>query len=94
MGLYQIKDIFTGSAVPVQTSSLSIVPFMNNTTAVATATGGDPDYQRFRVFRRIPTQTNVLIGIPIPDLTEGFLIPENYNPNLNPIDLAKIAGII
>ena len=94
LGLYQIKDIFTGSAVPVQTSSLSIVPFMNNTTAVATATGGDPDYQRFRVFRRIPTQTNVLIGIPIPDLTEGFLIPENYNPNLNPIDLAKIAGII
>jgi hypothetical protein len=67
---------------------------MNNTTAVATATGGNPDYQRFRVFRRIPTQTNVLIGIPIPDLTEGFLIPENYNPNLNPIDLAKIAGII
>jgi hypothetical protein len=94
LGLYQIKDIFTGSAVPVQTSSLSIVPFMNNTTAVATATGGDPDYQRFRVFRRIPTQTNVLIGIPIPDLTEGFIIPENYNPNLNPIDLAKIAGII
>jgi hypothetical protein len=94
LGLYQIKDIFTGSAVPVQTSSLSIVPFMNNTTAVATATGGNPDYQRFRVFRRIPTQTNVLIGIPIPDLTEGFLIPENYNPNLNPIDLAKIAGII
>lgn len=94
LGLYQIKDIFTGSAVPVQTSSLSIVPFMNDTTALVTATGGDPQYQRFRVFRRIPTQTNVLIGIPIPNLTEGFLIPENYNPNLNPTDLAKIAGII
>ena len=94
LGLYQIKDIFTGSAVPVQTSSLSIVPFMNNTTALVTATGGDPQYQRFRVFRRISTQTNVLIGIPISNLTEGFLIPENYNPNLNPIDLAKIAGII
>jgi hypothetical protein len=94
LGLYQIKDIFTGSAVPVQTSSLSIVPFMNNTTAVATATGGDPDYQRFRVFRRIPTQTNVLIGTIIPGLTEGLLIPENYNPNLNPTNLAKIAGII
>jgi hypothetical protein len=94
LGLYQIKDIFTGSAVPVQTSSLSIVPFMNDTTALVTATGGDPDEQRFRVFRRIPTQTNVLIGIPILNLTEGFLIPENYNPNLNPTDLAKIAGII
>ena len=93
LGLYQIKDIFTGSAVPVQTSSLSIVPFMNATTAVATNTNSD-DAQKFRVFRRIPTQTNVLIGIPIPNLTEGFLIPENYNPNLNPTDLAKIAGII
>jgi len=94
LGLYQIKDIFTGSAVPVQTSSLSIVPFMNDTTALVTATGGDPNYQRFRVFRRISTQTNVLIGIPISGLTEGFLIPENYDPNLNPIDLAKIAGVI
>ena len=66
---------------------------MNATTAVATNTNSD-DAQKFRVFRRIPTQTNVLIGIPIPNLTEGFLIPENYNPNLNPTDLAKIAGII
>ena len=24
----------------------------------------------------------------------GFIIPENYDPKLNPIDLAKIAGII
>jgi len=94
LGLYQIKDIFTGSAVPVQTSSLSIIPFMNDTTALVTATDGNPNFQRFRVFRRMPTQTNVLIGIVISGLTDGFLIPENYNPNLNPIDLARIAGII
>ena len=93
LGLYQIKDIYTGSAVPVQTSSLSIIPYMNDTTALVTDVNTD-DNQRFRVFRRIPTQTNVLIGTVISGLTDGFLIPENYNPNLNPIDLARIAGII
>jgi len=93
LGLYQIKNILTGSAVPVQSSSLSIVPFMNDSTAEVTDVN-TPDEQRFRVFRRIPSQTNVLLNAPVSGLAEGLLIPENYDPNLNPSDLARSAGII
>jgi hypothetical protein len=94
LGLYQIKEIYTGSTVPIQTSSLSIVPLMNDTTAVATATGGNPDYQRFRVFRRIPSEISVTIQNIQSYKDPGFLIPFNFNPKYNVYDLAKKAGII
>jgi len=54
----------------------------------------DPSYQRFRVFRRVPSQTNAIIGQEISGLNEGLLIPANYDPKLNPLDLARNAGII
>lgn len=94
LGLYQIKTIYTGSTVPVTTSSLEVVPILNDTTQEITTGTIDPSYQRFRVFRRVPSQTNVIIGQEISGLNEGLLIPANYDPKLNPIDLARSAGII
>ena len=94
LGLYQIKTIYTGSTVPVTTSSLEVVPFINGSTYEVTSGTIDPSYQRFRVFRRVPSQTNAIIGQEISGLNEGLLIPANYDPKLNPLDLARNAGII
>jgi len=50
--------------------------------------------QNYRIFRRIPDETNIVITTQ-PSFTDpGFLIPENFNPAYNPYDLAREAGII
>jgi hypothetical protein len=50
--------------------------------------------QNWRIFRRVPNETNIVIQSLIPFSTPGLLIPENFNPNYNPYDLARKAGII
>lgn len=50
--------------------------------------------QNYRIFRRIPNETNIIAST-LPSYTDpGFLVPENFNPNYDPYDLAKKAGII
>jgi hypothetical protein len=50
--------------------------------------------QTFRIFRRVPNESFVLIQN-IPSYKDpGFLIPENFNPNFDPYELARKAGII
>jgi hypothetical protein len=97
---YSIYDLgyarnFTGGTS--ETSSINITPYLTGSLDyVSSQLLGAPNVarQNYRIFRRIPSQTNVLVGVEISGLTEGLLIPENYDPKLNPIDLAKIAGII
>jgi hypothetical protein len=48
--------------------------------------------QSFRIFRRIPS--NFVVIKPNVVGGSGFLIPENYNPNLNYLELAKKAGFL
>jgi hypothetical protein len=51
-------------------------------------------FQAFRIMRRVPNETFVLVK-KIPQYTGGgFLIPENFNPNFDPYDLARKAGLI
>jgi hypothetical protein len=55
-------------------------------------TGSVP--QGFRIFRRVPDETKVTVS-PIPAyLQNGILIPNNFNPNVNPVALARKVGLI
>ena len=50
--------------------------------------------QGFRIFRRVPDETKVTVS-PIPAyLQNGILIPNNFNPNVNPVTLARKVGLI
>jgi hypothetical protein len=52
----------------------------------------------YRIFRRIPDETSVVVSSnPQINTTSGevgLLIPENFNPNYDPISIAKAAGLI
>jgi hypothetical protein len=87
--LYNISNINTVNRLinPTISSSLGIIPsaFGINVTVAN---------QTFRIFRRIPTEKNITITT-FPSYTNpGFLVPDNFNPNYNPYDLAKEAGLI
>lgn len=78
-------------------STLNITPYITgsiNSVQTQLLGLGNISRQNYRIFRRIVNETNVLINTSLLGVTEGLLIPENYNPELNPIELAKIAGII
>jgi hypothetical protein len=50
--------------------------------------------QNYRFFRRLEDETFV-VSTSLPPYTDpGLLIPENFNPNFNPYELAKKAGVI
>jgi hypothetical protein len=50
--------------------------------------------QNYRFFRRLKDETFV-VSTSLPPYTDpGLLIPENFNPNFNPYELAKKAGVI
>ncbi len=50
--------------------------------------------QSYRIIRRTPTETFVLIQDLPQYLDPGFLIPENYNPAYNVYELATKAGLL
>jgi len=54
--------------------------------------------QAYRIYRKIPHEDFVVVSnIPFINLNEvgpGLLIPKNYNPNLNYVDIARKAGIL
>jgi hypothetical protein len=87
--LYNVSNISTINRFidPTLSSSLGIIPpsFGIDIT---------PTNQTFRIFRRIPIETNIVITS-FPSYTDpGLLVPENFNPNYDPYELAKTAGII
>jgi hypothetical protein len=87
--LYNVSNISTINRIinPTDTSSLGIIPstFGINVTNIN---------QTFRIFRRLEDETFV-VSTSLPPYTDpGLLIPENFNPNFNPYELAKKAGVI
>ena len=87
--LVNIKNII----IPVtssETSSLLITPSLVSSSILM----GDNNNQSFRIMRRIPNESFILIKN-IPAYTDpGFLIPQNFNPNYDPYTLARKAGLI
>jgi hypothetical protein len=87
--LYNVSNISTINRIinPTNTSSLGIIPstFGINVTNIN---------QTFRIFRRLEDETFV-VSTSLPPYTDpGLLIPENFNPNFNPYELAKKSGVI
>jgi hypothetical protein len=91
-GLFQISSIITGSD-PYQTGSIILNSLINNYPFTQNVIP-NKNLQNFRIMRRIPNESYVLIKNKPSYLDPGFLIPFNFNPNYNPYDLAKKAGII
>jgi hypothetical protein len=85
--LYQILDTNTSDIISGISSSLQVVPSAHSYPQLTSN-------QSFRIMRRVPNETFVLVNI-IPSYKDGgFLIPENFNPNFDPYDLARKAGLI
>jgi len=85
--LYQISSTNTSNPSSPFSSSLQIVPSAHSYPQLTSN-------QAFRIMRRIPNETFVLVKN-IPQYTGGgLLIPENFNPNFDPYTLARKAGLI
>jgi hypothetical protein len=90
MGLFAVADTNDVSF------TITISPSINATVANNLLIDSGSKYlsQNWRVFRRLPDETNIVLTT-FPTFTDpGFLIPENFNPNYDVYDLAKKAGII
>ena len=87
--LYQILSTSVPNRLIFPNDSGSI-----NIVSVAHSYSQLSSNQAFRIFRRIPTETFVLIKNKPSYTDPGFLIPENFNPNFDPYELARKAGLI
>jgi len=85
--LYQIVSTFPRQVV-LQTSSITITPTINSTIPQLTSN------QAFRVFRRIPNETFVLIENRPAYKSRGLLIPYNFNPQYDPVEIAQRIGLV
>ena len=94
LGLYRIDSINIAPSL-ITTSSLSIKPTLTNKFPSVVATGVSGfDTQNFRIFRRIPNETKVTVSPKPGYLQNGILIPYNFNPNVDPVALARKVGLI
>jgi hypothetical protein len=93
-GLYRIisSSIATSS---IGISSLNIQPVLLNTFFnVDLSDASSINTQNFRIFRRVPNETKVVVS-PAPGyLQTGILVPANFNPNVDPVALARKVGLI
>jgi len=97
--LFTITDTPTYTTASA-TSSLTITPVITSSfEPIYNTFGGSTNLnQNFRIFRRIPDETSVVVStnpqINVTSGEVGILIPENFNINYDPITIAKAAGLI
>jgi len=94
-GLLQIKQINLGPS-PVSTSSIEVTPVITGhiTGSLQTPFNGSYVNQNYRIFRRIPNETFILIQNKPVNPGAGVIVPHNFNPNYDPIQLARQVGLI
>jgi hypothetical protein len=90
-GLYNIYTVATGSNF-TETGSIQISPTLTGEVS-SLVTLSNIANQNYRILRRVPNETFVLIKKKPPYAGGGILIPFNFNPNYNPLDVARQAGI-
>jgi hypothetical protein len=80
---------------PSNGGSLTLHPPLSNYkyTSGSNSPFSNRQTQRMRIMRKIPNETFILIKHR-PFSSKGFVIPENYNPNLKWEDLATKAGLL
>ena len=84
--LYNILTTNTNNLVAPLSSSLQVTPAAHSYPQLVSN-------QAFRIIRRVPNETFVVISQAI-DATSGLLIPYNFNPDYSPAEIAKKAGLI
>jgi hypothetical protein len=92
-GLFQIATIITSSNNDVS-SSIVISPSINQYSFTQNVALSSINSQNFRIFRRIPNETFILVQNSPSYTDPGFLVPQNYNPKYDPYTLARKAGLI
>jgi hypothetical protein len=94
LGQFQIAQILTGSDLGYSSSIvLSRINTINN-NVFTWDSGGSNRKQKYRIMRRIPNESFVLIKNKPAYTDPGFLIPSDFNPNYDVYELAKKAGVI
>jgi hypothetical protein len=85
--LYAIKNLTLGGFNDVP-STLEV------TTIITGSFPSQQDKQNFRIMRRVPNETFVLIT-KLPTYTgQGLLVPYNFDPRYSPAEIAKRVGLI
>jgi hypothetical protein len=69
------------------------VPILNATTVRISQESYGEANQALRIFRRVPNETFVLIQN-LSYAGPGLLLPYNFNPNYNPVEVAKNLNLI
>jgi hypothetical protein len=85
--LYQIISTFDRGNLTLLTSSLQVTPVAHSYPQSTTN-------QAFRLIRRIPNETFVLIQDKPLYTSRGLLIPQNFNPNYDPVEIAQKIGLV
>jgi hypothetical protein len=94
LGQFQIAQIITGSDL---NNSSSIVLSKINTidnNVFTWDSGGSNQKQKYRIMRRIPNESFVLVKNNPSYGDPGFLIPWDFNPDYDVYELARKAGVI
>jgi hypothetical protein len=93
LGQFQIASISIGTEVNKSSSiTLSSINTINND--IFTWNGTSNYVQKYRIMRRIPNESFVLVKNNPSYNDPGFLIPWDFNPDYDVYELAKKAGII
>jgi hypothetical protein len=93
LGQFQIASISIGTEVNKSSSiTLSSINTINND--IFTWNGTDNYAQKYRIIRRIPNESFVLVKNNPSYGDPGFLIPWDFNPDYDVYELARKAGVI
>ena len=93
LGQFQIASISIGTEVNKSSSiTLSSINTINND--IFTWNSATNYVQKYRIMRRIPNESFVLVKNNPSYGDPGFLVPTDFNPNYDVYTLAKKAGII
>jgi hypothetical protein len=86
------------SSYTYQISNVNITGSLGNTGSLdvyGTITNLPSEYgQAYIIYRRIPSDSYIIINKEINSNTSGLIIPANFNPAYDPIAIAKKIGII
>lgn len=89
------EDVFTKAEIIVNNTveGASKTTIYSKNEIPVYFSGAQSTNQGMRIYRRIPNESFV-VSSKYMQLVNGLLIPENYNPNLNPLEVARKAGLL
>ena len=93
LGQFQIASISIGTEVN-KSSSITLSSINNINNNIFTWNSAENYVQKYRIMRRIPNESFVLVKNNPSYGDPGFLIPWDFNPDYDVYELARKAGVI